>query len=72
MSGGMYLAAAGALVQQLRLEVLANNVANINTAGFKGEQSVFEIPEASENQMFETPVEGVQSLLSPTHPLLRR
>jgi flagellar basal-body rod protein FlgF len=33
MSGGMYLAAAGALVQQLRLEVLANNVANISTIG---------------------------------------
>ena len=34
MSGGMYLAAAGAMVQQSRLEVLANNIANINTTGF--------------------------------------
>ncbi|WP_054695145.1 flagellar basal-body rod protein FlgF [Desulfosarcina cetonica] len=39
----MYLAAAGAMVQQLRLEMLANNVANINTIGYKGEKSVFRI-----------------------------
>ena len=38
MSGGMYLAAAGAMVQQMRLEVLANNIANINTNGYKGEK----------------------------------
>jgi len=44
MSGGMYLAAAGALVQQLRLESLSNNVANINTIGYKGEKSIFRIP----------------------------
>ena len=67
MSGGMYLAAAGALVQQLRLEVLANNVANINTVGFKGEQSVFQIPEESKNQTIETSLEGIQTL-SPYAP----
>ena len=67
MSGGMYLAAAGALVQQLRLEVLSNNVANINTVGYKGDRSIFQIPEAVESQVFETPVEGVQAL-SPYAP----
>ena len=45
MSGGMYLAAAGAMVQQMRLEVLANNIANINTNGYKGEKTVFRINE---------------------------
>lgn len=45
MSGGMYLAAAGALVQQMRLELLANNVANINTLGYKGEKAIFRIAE---------------------------
>jgi flagellar basal-body rod protein FlgG len=39
----MYLAAAGALVQQMRLALLANNVANINTIGYKGEKTVFRI-----------------------------
>jgi flagellar basal-body rod protein FlgF len=67
MSGGMYLAAAGALVQQLRLEVLANNVANISTIGYKGDRSIFQIPEESEPQTFETPIEGIQTL-SPYAP----
>ncbi len=67
MSGGMYLAAAGALVQQLRLEVLANNVANISTIGYKGDRSIFQIPEAHEPPTFETPIEGIQSL-SPYAP----
>lgn len=43
MSGGMYLAAAGALVQQMRLEVLSNNIANINTVGYKAEKPVFRV-----------------------------
>lgn len=67
MSGGMYLAAAGALVQQLRLEVLANNVANISTIGYKGDRSIFQIPEETEPQTFETSIEGIQSL-SPYAP----
>ncbi len=67
MSGGMYLAAAGALVQQLRLEVLANNVANISTIGYKGDRSIFQIPEETESQSFETSIEGIQSL-SPYAP----
>jgi flagellar basal-body rod protein FlgG len=41
----MYLAAAGALVQQLRLDMLGNNIANINTVGHKGEKSIFRLPE---------------------------
>ncbi len=67
MSGGMYLAAAGALVQQLRLEVLANNVANISTIGYKGDRSIFQIPQETEPQTFETSIEGVQPL-SPYAP----
>lgn len=35
MSYGTYLSASGAYVQNHRLEVLANNLANINTPGFK-------------------------------------
>jgi flagellar basal-body rod protein FlgF len=67
MSGGMYLAAAGALVQHLRLEVLANNVANINTIGYKRDRSIFRIPEENGSQTFETSIEGIQSL-SPYAP----
>ncbi|NNF99234.1 MAG: flagellar basal-body rod protein FlgF [Desulfobacteraceae bacterium] len=42
MSGAMYVAASGALVQQMRLEVLSNNLANVNTIGFKEDQLIFQ------------------------------
>ena len=41
MSEAMYLAASGAIVQQMRLEVLSNNLSNINTTGFKEDRTVF-------------------------------
>ncbi len=37
----IFVAASGALVQEMRLEVLSNNLANIKTAGFKEDTSVF-------------------------------
>ena len=67
MSGGMYLAAAGALVQQLRLEVLSNNVANIDTVGYKADRSVFQIPDEPDAPAVKTPLDGIQSL-SPYAP----
>lgn len=67
MSGGMYLAAAGALVQQLRLEVLSNNVANINTIGYKGEKTIFRIPTETRTQVIETTTGKIQAL-SPHAP----
>jgi flagellar basal-body rod protein FlgF/flagellar basal-body rod protein FlgG len=42
MPYGMYLSAAGAHVQSRRLQVLANNLANVATPGFKREFSVFQ------------------------------
>ena len=67
MSGGMYLAAAGALVQQMRLEVLANNVANINTIGYKGEKSIFRVTEDTPTQDPQS-APGVIQSLSPYAP----
>lgn len=63
MSGGMYLSAAGALVQQMRLEVLSNNVANINTIGYKGEKTVFSISDASLTPTVEQIEDGNQVIL---------
>lgn len=37
----IYVAASAALVQEMRLEVLSNNLANIETVGFKEDRSVF-------------------------------
>ncbi len=41
MSGTIYQAAAGALLQQMRLDMLSNNLANVNTSGFKADQPLF-------------------------------
>ncbi len=43
MSGEMNGILTGARIQELRLEVLANNMANVSTVGFK-EDRVFRIP----------------------------
>lgn len=67
MSGGMYLAAAGAMVQQMRLEVLANNIANINTNGYKGEQTIFRVAEETAEPASE-PASGEIQSLSPYAP----
>jgi flagellar basal-body rod protein FlgG len=42
MSGDIYLAASAALAYERRLETVANNLANINTAGFKRDQVSFQ------------------------------
>jgi flagellar basal body rod protein FlgG len=42
MPYGVYLSASGANAQNHRLQVLSNNLANINTAGFKPEHAVLQ------------------------------
>lgn len=42
MPYGLYIAAEGAHAQTTRLEVLANNLANANTTGFKREVALFQ------------------------------
>jgi flagellar basal-body rod protein FlgG len=41
VSGMIYKTGAGAILQQMRLDVYANNLANVNTAGFKADLPVF-------------------------------
>jgi flagellar basal-body rod protein FlgF len=56
MSGMIYKAASGAILQQIRLETYANNLANVNTVGFKADQPVFrfDVPEISSNAIDNT------------------
>lgn len=42
MYKSMYVAASGAIAARSRLDVLTNNLANVNTPGFKADQLVFE------------------------------
>ncbi len=42
MSGDIYMAASAAMAYEKRLEVVANNLANVNTAGFKRDAVSFQ------------------------------
>jgi flagellar basal-body rod protein FlgF len=42
MSDGIYSALSGALAEQRSLDVVANNVANANTTGFRGDRVAFQ------------------------------
>jgi flagellar basal-body rod protein FlgG len=42
MSGEIYMAAAGALACEKRLEILANNLSNVGTTGYKKDTAYFE------------------------------
>jgi len=42
MNSGMYAALSGNLSAMRRLDVISNNLANANTAGFKADQIQFE------------------------------
>ena len=42
MSDGIFTAAAGAVARQNQLDVAANNLANVNTTGFRASKSSFE------------------------------
>lgn len=56
---GLYISAEGARAQSERLEVIANNLANVNTAGFKRDLAVFQARYAEEVQRgFDAPGSG--------------
>jgi flagellar basal-body rod protein FlgF len=63
MSQALFSAAAGATYHEKRLDVLANNLSNINTAGYKQDKLIFRIPnEEGEGREVS---EGVSFLHSP-------
>ena len=61
MPYGFYISAEGAHAQAKRLEILANNLANVDTAGFKRELAVFRARNAEATQRGED-VRGSGSL----------
>ena len=50
LTQAMYAASVGAFNNQQRLDVLANNLANINTPGFKQDKLIFRVPVESEKE----------------------
>jgi flagellar basal-body rod protein FlgG len=64
MSGEIYMAAAAALAYEKRLEVVANNLANVNTAGFKRDDVSFQAyltSEAGQAQAVQPPYPAPQA-----------
>jgi len=47
MADAVYQATAGALIQQYRLDILSNNLANVNTVGFKEDRASFQLQETN-------------------------
>ena len=48
MSGSIYMAATGDLAYEKRLQIISNNLANVNTVGFKKDRSRFQAFSLSE------------------------
>jgi flagellar basal-body rod protein FlgG len=61
MSGEIYMAAAAALAYEKRMEVIANNLANVNTAGFKRDDVAF--------QAYLSAAEGGGAAINPPYPV---
>jgi flagellar basal-body rod protein FlgG len=65
MSGTVYKSAAGALLMQTRLDVLSNNLANVNTIGFKADKPVFRVNELKSGSSSSVPSHLQLSSLAP-------
>ncbi len=55
MNHGIYTALTGSLANERRLEILTNNLANLNTSGFKREMPVFSSVMARQEAGFQGP-----------------
>lgn len=71
MNGATYLAASGAMLNQQRLEILSNNLANITTAGFKRQTTAFQIIDSPEDVQ-QALADVSLGAANPTTPLWQR
>ncbi|MEA2108760.1 MAG: flagellar hook basal-body protein [Pseudomonadota bacterium] len=55
MNHGIYTALSGSLANERRLDIMTNNLANLNTTGFKREMPVFSSVLAQQNVRFSEP-----------------
>ncbi len=69
MSGDLYLAGAGALLQQMRLDTIANNLANVATAGYKQDKMIFRSnPKEQQPESGLSPLPVAGQVISPYAP----
>ena len=71
MSGSIYMATSGAEVQRLRLQILSNNLANLNTTGFKEDQAIFRMADQGlqNSTSSDAASGGVNTLVSAVIPM---
>lgn len=58
MPYGLYISAEGALVQSQRMEAISNNLANVDSAGFKRDLAVFQSRYAEAELQGQPPTDG--------------
>ena len=68
MYKSMYVAASGAMASQKKLDTIANNLANVNTPGFKNDKIAFE----SYLNKQRTHAAGVSSIKNPNPAYMRQ
>ena len=56
MLKSIYTPMSGALAQERVLEVIANNLANVNTVGFKGDRVTFALQDAEPEKNYQSPI----------------
>ena len=56
MLKSIYTPLSGALAQEKVLDIIANNLANVNTTGFKGESVTFKVLESEPEKNYKTPL----------------
>ena len=56
MLKNIYTPLAGALAQQQNLDVIANNLANVNTVGYKGDSVTFTLQDAEPFKSYNDPL----------------
>ena len=71
MLNNIYVPVAGALAQERALEAIANNLANVNTVGFKGDAVAFSLlhPEPNKNYPDAIPPANFKEDMSEVYPL---
>lgn len=56
MLNSIYTPLSGAIAQEKVLDIIANNLANMNTSGFKGDKLTFKLLESEPNKYYNTPL----------------
>ena len=70
MSGAIYAATSGAEVQQLRMQILSNNLANMNTAGYKSDEAIFRVDIPASQNPVPSPEGSAGTTVSPAVALI--